>query len=175
MANASLVLTVLSKDRPGLVQAIAQMVADHGANWVESRMAHLGGQFAGILHVEVDAEQVGSLTHALEHLKEHDLKLVIHPGADVATAAAKAEVPLVHLELVGQDRPGIVSEITRVLASAGVNVEEFATERSAAPTTGQLLFQATAQLRIPSTVSQTQLREDLEQLAADMMVEISLG
>ena len=49
----TLVLTLIGPDRAGLVEAVAAVVADHGGNWLESRMSRLAGQFAGILEVEV--------------------------------------------------------------------------------------------------------------------------
>src|SRR5688572_12622682 len=101
MRKTSLVLTVLGQDRPGLVEAISRVVAEHGANWVESRMAHLAGHFAGILRVEIDAAGAETLAASLRSLSESGLELVIHPDA---TAAAEPEDrPLVHLEVIGQD------------------------------------------------------------------------
>lgn len=171
MSKTSLVLTVLGQDRPGLVDAIAQAVADHGGNWVESRMAHLAGQFAGILRVDVDADQAEALTTALGSLSEGGLDSTVH--ADAA-APAVIDKPRVQLSLVGQDRPGIIREISRVLAKHGVNVEELNTECTRAANTGQSLFQAQAQLRLPQGVSSDALRAALEEVAADMMVDISL-
>ena len=171
MSNTSLVLTILGQDRPGLVGSLAQVVVEHGGNWVESRMAHLAGQFAGILRVEVAAEQAQPLTTALKNLAGAGLELVVHP--DLA-APVDIQTPLVHLSLVGQDRPGIIREISHVLAAHGVNVEELNTECTNAPNTGQALFRATAQLRLPAHVTAEALREALEQVAADMMVDITL-
>lgn len=51
-----LVLTVIATDHPGLVERIAQCIASHGGNWLESRMSRMAGQFAGILRVAVPAE-----------------------------------------------------------------------------------------------------------------------
>ena len=48
--------TVIGRDRPGLVQRLASLVADHGGNWLESRMSRLGGEFAGILRLTVPLE-----------------------------------------------------------------------------------------------------------------------
>ena len=172
MNNVSLVMTVLGKDRPGLVGLLAQAVADNSGNWLESQMAHLAGQFAGIVRVEVPQDQAKSLTDALHALDDLQVELVTH--ADVAPTLSDKSPPAVRLELVGQDRPGLVREITQVLTAAGVNVEKFQTERTTAANTGQLLFQATAQLHIPSSVSQAELRDNLEHLAADLMVEITL-
>src|SRR2546422_10827389 len=51
MGNASLVLTVIGADRPGLVEALSKTIADHGASWLESRIAHRAGHFVGLLRV----------------------------------------------------------------------------------------------------------------------------
>jgi glycine cleavage system regulatory protein len=169
---ASLVVTVLGGDRPGLVEAIARVVAEHGANWVESRMAHLAGQFAGILRVDVDADRADSLATALRSLSEIGLESIVYADP---SAPATVDCPLFQLELVGQDRPGIVREISRVLASQGVNVEELKTECVRAPTTGQSLFRASALLRLPTGLSEASLRAALEAVAADMMVDINLA
>lgn len=172
MAKTSVVLTILGEDRPGLVGQISELVAAHGGNWVESRMAHLAGQFAGILRVEIEADQAPALTDALADLNREGLDSVVH--ADASAPAADADLPLVRLDLVGHDRPGIIREISRVLAAQGVNVEELATECSSAPNTGQPLFRASATLRLPTGASESALRQALEEVAADMMVDISL-
>ncbi len=171
MPKTSLVLTILGEDRPGLVDSIAQTVAAHNGNWVESRMARLAGQFAGILRVEVDAEQAEALTAAISSLSEGGLKSTVLADAVEPDASQK---PAVHLSLVGQDRPGIVREISHVLATHGVNVEELNTEITRAATTGQTLFQAEAQLRLPESVSTETLRTALEAVATDLMVDLSL-
>ncbi|MEM9352530.1 MAG: ACT domain-containing protein [Planctomycetota bacterium] len=169
MSTTSLVLTILGQDRPGLVEAIAETVAAHQGNWVESRMAHLAGQFAGVLRVEVDAERSDALLAALGKLQETGLESVV--AAESAPAAADPR-PTVQLDLIGQDRPGIVREVSRVLAAHGVNVEELQTECATAPNSGQALFKAAAQLRLPSAEAAEALREALEKVAADMMVEV---
>lgn len=171
MSKTSLVLTILGEDRPGLVDSIAQTVAAHNGNWVESRMARLAGQFAGILRVEVDVDQAEALTTAINLLSEGGLKSTVLADAAEPEASQK---PAVHLSLVGQDRPGIVREISRVLATQGVNVEELNTEVTRAATTGQSLFQAEAQLRLPAGLSTETLRNALEEVAADLMVDLSL-
>jgi glycine cleavage system regulatory protein len=172
MSKTSLVLTILGQDRPGLVEQIATLVAEHNGNWLESRMAHLAGQFAGILRVEVDADHAEALSSSLAGLAQSGLESIIHP--DPATAPPDNR-PLVHLDVMGQDRPGIVREISRVLASLGVNVEELNTECRAAAETGQPLFHAEAQLRLPPHVSEGTLRQSLEAVANDLMVDVKLA
>lgn len=171
MPKTSLVLTVLGADRPGLVEALARVVAEHGGNWIESRMAHLAGHFAGILRVEVDASRADALAAALRELGAAGLESIVHPDAAVAPTSA----PVVRLDLVGQDRPGIVREISRVLVAHGVNVEELQTECVAAAESGQQLFRAKARLRLPAGVSMTSLRTALEAVTADLMVDVELA
>ncbi len=168
---AHLVLTIIGLDRPGLVQLVAGHVADHGGNWLESRMCHLGGHFAGIARVEVPGERVAELRHALKKLEEQGLRVSVDAGEGVAAASAGM---VATLELVGNDRPGILRNVTSVLAAHGVNVEELSSECVSAPMGGGNLFQARVRVLVPSTVKVEAVRTDLEKIAADLMVDLSL-
>ena len=52
----SLVVTVIGKDRPGLVESVSAVVEEHGGSWVESRMSRLAGEFAGILYPDIQVK-----------------------------------------------------------------------------------------------------------------------
>jgi glycine cleavage system regulatory protein len=168
---ATLVMTVIGPDRPGLVQLVAARVADHSGNWLESRMSHLGGQFAGILRVEVAAERQEELLRALQGLEADGLRVIVHAehGATPKAAGAAATI-----ELVGQDRPGILRSVSGVFAAHGVNVEELVSERVSAPMGGGTLFQAHATVLVPEETSIGALRADLEKIASDLMVDLKL-
>ena len=169
--QASLVMTIIADDRPGLVESIARLVAEHGGNWLESRMSRLGGQFAGILRVEVPDERKNALVDALRTLQSRGLTVVVH--FDERKAKAKGETLCV-LEIVGQDRPGIVREISHALAQRGVNVEELNTDCTSAAMSGETMFTARAEVRVPLSCDLTQLRKELEQIASDLIVDVSL-
>jgi len=167
-----LVMTVIGQDRPGLVDSVAALVAEHGGNWLESRMSRLGGQFAGILRVEVPSENDPPLVAALKKLEARGLTVVVHPDQPKPLpVSARQSV----LDIVGQDRPGIVREISHALASFGVNVEELQTECASAAMSGETLFKAHARLSIPESCDTAQIRQQLEKIAADLIVEISLA
>lgn len=177
---ATLVMTVIGADRPGLVQLVATRVADHGGNWLESRMCRLGGQFAGILRVEVDAARRNELVAALRTLEVDGLGVVIHAGgtsdlpAGAISASAATGGSLATLDLVGHDRPGILRSVSGVFAQHGVNVEELSSERVSAPMGGGTLFQARATVLVPPAVKLSAVRADLEKIAADLMVDIKV-
>jgi glycine cleavage system regulatory protein len=167
----SLVLTVIGQDRPGLVEALARTIASHDANWVESRMARLAGQFAGILRVTVLEERSAQLRTDLESLQARGLRVIVETSDEGPETETR---PAFRLELVGNDRPGIIREVSQTLAKSGVNVDELHTECSSAPMAGGNLFKATAQLRLPLGLDVEELRSALEKIAIDLIVDIHL-
>jgi glycine cleavage system regulatory protein len=168
----SLVMTVIGEDRAGLVESVASIVAEHGGNWLESRMSRLGGQFAGIVQVEVPTEQEQLLAAALKDLSSRGLSVVVHSDQPKASVPDR---PLSVLEIVGQDRLGIVRQISQALARFHVNVEELHSEVSSAAMSGEPLFKATARLSIPPSCNVNELQQTLEKIAADLIVDISLA
>src|SRR5687768_13835724 len=98
-ATRDLVLTLLGPDRPGLVEAVADTIAAHGGNWLESRMAHLAGRFAGILRVEVPEERFAGLNEALARLQSRGLRITVEPNAGDRPPAQPARI--MNLDLVG--------------------------------------------------------------------------
>ena len=131
-------------------------------------MCRLGGEFAGIVRVAVPKAQRRALEVSLGQLA--GLTIVVH-GDEPAPSAAPAV--LVGLEVVGQDRPGIVREITRALTAQGINVEELATECVSAPMSGEALFQARAKISVPAGVALDKLRQTLENGLSGLSVELS--
>jgi glycine cleavage system regulatory protein len=168
--NASLIMTVLGPDRSGHVEAIAALVAAHGGNWLESRMARLASQFAGIVHVEVPEERVQDLSAELGKLRERGLTVIV----EKERAAEVAPRRRLRIDLEGQDRPGIVREISAVLARLGCSVDELETERRNAPMSGEELFVARAEVHLPEGVAAATVRKEIEALATDLMVEVAL-
>jgi glycine cleavage system regulatory protein len=169
--NVPLVLTVIGSDRTGLVESVASLIAAHDGNWLESRMCRLGGEFAGILRMELPADREATFTSAIGTLQSTGLTVVVR--RDQAGRPASPET--VKLELVGQDRPGIVRQITQVLAAHRVNVEELSTECLSAPMSGETLFKAEARLHLPDACDMAVLRRELEKIAADLMVDVTLS
>jgi glycine cleavage system regulatory protein len=165
-------MTIISPDRTGLVEAIARTVAAHGGNWLESRMCRLGGEFAGILRIEIPAEKKSALTDALQKLQQHGLQILVRADQSASPAASGRQTKL---EIVGSDRPGIVRDITSALARAGVNVEEFSSELVSAPMSGETLFKAEARLQLPERCDLSALKCDLEKIAADLLVDVSFA
>jgi glycine cleavage system regulatory protein len=167
----TVVITIFGPDRTGLVEKVAAQASAHGGNWLESRLLHLGGHFAGIVRLEVEQARREELLAGLREADSSELRIVVQGAEDTTTAGEPASVA-VRLEIVGHDRPGIVRSISRALAARGVNVEELSTERSSAPMSGEPIFQARATVTLPAGLEAATVREDLEKIAADLMVDV---
>ena len=167
-----LVLTFVGDDRPGLVSAVSEKIAACGGTWLESRSARLAGKFAGILLVNVPEARATELRSSLRQLETTGLHLTVEQGAAVADAQPQGR--LLKLDLIGNERPGIVRDVTSALTGLGVNIEEFASNLESAPFTGVDMFRARARLRSPDGLGIEDLRKALERLAGEIMVDLAI-
>ena len=135
-------------------------------------MARLAGEFAGIVLVDVPDENVEGLTVALRELEATGLSATVERSVGGPPAGSHKSLKL---DLVAQDRPGIVRDVTQALAQQGANIEEFTSSIASASFSGEQLFRATARLRVLDNVAGADLRNTLERLANEMMVDITLG
>ncbi len=166
-----LVITVFAQDKAGQVERIAPCIAEHGGNWLESRMSRMAGQFAGILRVGVPAEAHDELVDALQHLGEEGIRVLIAESGIEQSCTWKP----IAMELVGNDRPGIVRDITRVLTEQGVSLERLVTDVRPAPMSNEPLFHADAILAVPLTLSLDVLQKRLETLADELLVDLKFS
>jgi len=170
--SVEMVLSIIAEDRPGLVRTLAELVTAHAGNWIESSMARLGGEFAGIVRVAVpDAEAAGFET-ALIRLGEAGISVSVRRDAAFVAplAGLRAE-----LQLTGTDHPGIIHEISNVLAAQNVSIEELKTAVFPGSMSGGALFSAQARIVFPEGLTADALRDRLETIAGDLMVDIDLS
>lgn len=171
-STTSLVVSIVGPDRHGIVSLLADRAQRYGANWAASRMTRLASEFAGTVHFEVPRENADALAAALRQLESSGLQVVIarSDGASVPTTVRSVE-----LELVGDDRVGIVSKVTKILSERGVSIESLHTEIIRSGVSGSQIFKIGAHLLVPASLSIDALRTELGALASEMMVDIALG
>jgi len=168
----SLVVTIVGPDRPGLVSKISDAATEFGANWADSLMANLAGQFAGILHLQVPSRNADMLVAALEELDAVNLHVSVARG--VPPTVSQKPSRRIKLDLVGQDRPGIIHSISSQLAKHGVSIEKLHTRITSGAMSGEQMFHMESSLLVPTILSEDELRAALEGLANELMVDISL-
>jgi glycine cleavage system regulatory protein len=169
---ASFVLSLIGSDRTGLVEAISDVVTDHGGNWERSHLGELAGVFAGVVQVRVPDAAADDFRRALEPLGDLGLfDIALHEGAHDATDRGGGTE--LAFELVGNDRPGIVHDVSHLLASLDVSIAELETWTSSAPMAGGVLFHANALVRLPGSLEVDALVDHLEGLAHELMVDLT--
>ncbi|AXH97700.1 glycine cleavage system protein R [Ornithinimicrobium avium] len=169
---ATLVITVIGEDRPGLVSSLADVVAEHGGSWGRSQLAQLAGKFAGIVTVDVPDAHASALTRAVGSLEGLDIS--VQGAEDGAAAGVEGEAgETFHLDLVGHDHPGIVQQVSGVLARQKVSVEALDTRVVPAPQAGGDLFEARCAFRAPADVDVEALKQALEELAQELQVDVT--
>ena len=165
----SLILTVIGDDRPGLVSAVSAPIEAHGGSWEQSQLSRLGGKFAGIVLATVAEAEVEALLAELTALD--GLQVLAERTAEPETRASLR----FQLELLGDDHPGIVAEISASLAESHVSIEQLSTDVREAPMSGGTFFEARAVLVAPPSTDTESLRDQLEAIAKDLMVELRLS
>lgn len=165
-----IVFTFVGDDKPGLVQRISELVSDSGGNWLESRLSHMAGKFAGIVSVEVAENQAESLLEQLSGLADCGLSVVAERSQPEAPAAA------LHgsLTVLGNDRPGIVHEVSATLAAMNINIQDMSSDVQSAPMAGIPLFSASIAIAVADDLDAGQLEEKLDEAANHLDVDISL-
>jgi methionyl-tRNA formyltransferase len=172
-ATTSVVATVMGPDRPGIVRAISDRAQRQGANWTVSHMARIAGEFAGMVHFEVAREKAEALAESLRALEPSGLKVAVATSEGMAIAPAGWRG--FDLELVGDDRVGIVADLTRVLAERGISIERLNTETLRTEASTKARFKVGAHLLVPARLDLEALRAELGALASSLMVDIALG
>jgi len=166
---ALLVLSVVGSDRPGLTKALAAAVLSAGGNWLESHLSRLGGLYVGSVLVELAEGGVEALRAAAASVDAEGLEVRIAPAVEASGAAGE----VLAFSVVGQDRPGIVDQVTTVLSGLAANIESFETWVSAEPHSGAPLFHMEARLRLPPGLEAGRVQAALEGISAEIMVDAS--
>ena len=161
------IITVIGKDRPGLVDAVAKKVYQFGGNWQGSSFAHMAGQFAGFVEVLVPAEQHQALIDALNTLDGLQVQ------SQSVTDTLEQPDEMLRIEVMGNDLAGIVQELTNVLHGFNLNILHFASTCESAPNWGSQMFKAQLRVGVSADLDRDDLQEALEAVANDLVVDIT--
>lgn len=164
------VLTLIGPDRTGLVAALSAVVAQHDGSWERSHLTELSGVFAGVVEVHVPDRRSGAFQDALAPLRDQGLLDVALRPVPRPGAAAEDREPL-SFQVMGSDRPGIVNEVSQILADLGVGIIDLRTHVESASMAGSPLFRASVVVTLPPGMDDGDLAGAFEDLSDDLMVD----
>nr|WP_136250354.1 ACT domain-containing protein [Ningiella ruwaisensis] len=165
----AMVLSVIGKDKPGLVEQISKCISDADGNWLKSSFCHLAGHFAGFVEVMLPKENHNQLIQACHALSNLQITLV------PASIDDSSNDKLIRMSVTGNDRKGIVSEISQHLARLNISIQEMETNCDSAPNWGSPIFTADLVLACGQDIDADDIRETIEQITDDLVVELNEG
>ncbi|BAN03103.1 glycine cleavage system protein R [Ilumatobacter coccineus] len=166
-----LVLTIIGRDRAGVVASLADVVRFHDANWKRSELAEIAGTFAGVVVVEVGDDRVDELLANLLILRDQGLHVTAQQ-VEAPTSAPDAEE--VRLRLTGDDRPGVVHEISSAISERGISISRLGTVTDLPGSNGGKRFEITVQLSIPVGTDLDAVLDAISELAVSLDVALDV-
>ena len=124
----NVIITLVGKDQPGLVETIATFVYQANGNWLASNLSKMAGQFAGIVQVQLSSEKIKEVEAKISELEY--LQCVIKVDDSVHS---NEQLSQISVDVMGNDKPGIVQEISAALAQSGASVVKMQTSCEPAP------------------------------------------
>lgn len=161
-----LVLTVIGEDKIGLIEQLSNVLLKNNASWLASNLSHLGGYFAGVVEIEVPENHLAELTKDFSELQE--LKVELHDERETVTT----ETQELEFVITGNDRQGIVQELSSIITHKGASILRFTSSRQSAPNWGGGLFHAIAKVSLPVGMNADVIVDALEELASDIVVDL---
>ncbi|KAJ1565186.1 hypothetical protein HK405_012955 [Cladochytrium tenue] len=143
-----LVVSMIGKDRVGVVQDLAKYLASLGANVGESRMARLGGEFAVIV-------------------------LIALKGGDPKTFLTKIQEVFPGFQVDGPDQTGIVYAVTEKLAKRGISIDSIETRTTPAAFAGYPMFYMKVECLLDEAAV-APLKADFEQVEDKFGVQVEV-
>lgn len=161
------IFTIIGNDKPGLVDILAKTVYANEGNWQGSSFAHMAGQFAGFVEVLVPEDKHQTLENALNQIDG------LHVQVQSAPERTMSKLNKVTIDVTGNDRTGIVQEITNILNGFNLNILNFSSRCESAPNWGGLIFKANLHVEVPTDTHVDELQDALEAVANDLIVDMS--
>lgn len=169
-----MIISVLGKDRPGIIAAVTRILFDHGGNIENISQTLLQNEFSGIFIVTIpetlpDAALHHHLTEGLAPMGMHVYEKRIDDSANAGPVVTSE--PFV-VTVKGPDRKGLVASITAVLADHQVNVTHLLAmfQGGTDPNANIMIYE----VDIPCDADHSALRRELFQKAEELHLEISM-
>lgn len=159
-------VTVIGRDRPGIIAEVTAVVERLGGNLEDSSMTLLRGHFAWTLVAAIDRSRA-EVAEALAHLAADGLVVSVLPVSD--EPAGPAEPAHYLLTVHGADRPGLVAAVTAIVAKHGGNITDLSTRLGAGG-----MYVMVAEVALPSDIDIVSLGEQLGQTGRSMGVGVTL-
>lgn len=172
-------LTAFSKDRPGIVADISQVIYENGYNLEESSMTYLAGEFAILLQLSApsmthEREVMETLSTECRRLeREKGITAYIRPVSAPGEVSSGSTVEKT-ITVEGLDQAGIVYKVSKYLADSGINIRTLESEVRSTPQSGGALYMMKIVVEIPAGLPLQQVEDGLGVIGDQLNVDVAL-
>jgi len=168
-------MSAIGRDRPGIVADLAELIYECDCNLEDSRMTILGSEFAVLLLLSGQGDDVERrLSSGCKRLEwEKRLTVFIRPLDEPAPGHPPRGVPL-ECVVTGVDKAGIVARVARTIADHGANITDLHSDLRPEPESGTPMYTLRLRLIVPPERDVRVLRQALERVAAELRVDLSV-
>ena len=151
------VIAAIGADRPGIVNALAELADDLSLSIEDSRMTVLGAEFAVLMCVAGGALRLQRLETKLGQLAEKmDLAYLFRRTG--GREDVEGRVPYT-ASVTAMDHPGIVHQVANFFSSQNINIYNLDTVSERAAHTGTPIFSLVMEVEIPPEIRIVELRD----------------
>jgi glycine cleavage system transcriptional repressor len=169
----NIVFTLTGTDRIGIVEAVTNLLLEHGGNVETSRMVRLGGEFAMLILVSMPVEEAESLENVVCSLTAEGYTVTSNQTEQSYADKFPGWLPF-QIEVLGTDHEGIIHQIAHYLSQCGINIESLDTGISRAPMSGTPLFNMKAQVMVPPSLAGKEWTSGLEEIGHHQNVDVNV-
>ena len=169
------IMTAFSKDRPGVVADITEVIYENGCNLEDSTMTSMLDEFAIILLF------VGKGDSLKDQLLKECRRLEKEKGITAFIRSVEAEDKEKQIDfstktitVEGIDQAGIVYKVSRFLANNNINIENLTSRRITSPESGTAIYFMEIKVQIPEKISFEHLENELSQVGEALNLDITV-
>jgi len=164
------VITLKGDDQPGILEKLTKIIDDHKGNWLDAHVAQLCGKVAGLVIVDIPQGETEFFEESIHHFPVGEVNLELTQ----VQPTEKDEHIVTRIGLISNDRPGIVRDISQHLSSLGIHINKLHSDCYPAPMSGGNIFAMQAEIVLPENCDEDNLRNSLEGIADDLLVEFTV-
>lgn len=160
------IITAFGEDRPGIVAKVSEILYKNGLNIEDSAMTRLNNEFVIMLVVKGNIDK-NILEKDLKILEKENLTFTVKE-IPVLEEAQNESYQSYNIIVYGSDKPGIVYNVSKLLADKSINIADLRTEKT------KDLYVMFIQAELPENVDISDLERDIENLKSSLNVDISI-
>lgn len=169
------ILTAFSKDRPGVVADISEVIYENGCNLEDATMTNMLNEFAIILLLAGKGDDLPDrlLSECRRLEREKAITAFIRP-VDPPGSQHPQTYTRRTIKVEGIDQTGIVFKVSRYLSENGINIEKLTSRKSASPEAGTVHYFMQIDVQLPESFPVEKLEQGLSRVGEELHLDISV-